>query len=199
MEKCVGNLLDVDGMNQLALIPFFVVACVGCTVAVTDVRAFRVPNAITYPFALAGLAYHGLTPGGWGLGMSLLGMAVGFAVLLFLHLLGAVGAGDVKLMAGVGAWLGASLAIYLFAIAAAATAVYSVVVLIRRQGLYGIIVTTYIQMMQIGALFRHLGEEERVEAVVKRPDCRKRLVPFAAMVALGGIVMLVYACWSQSL
>jgi prepilin peptidase CpaA len=195
MEQNGGNLLDVDGMNQLTLIPFFVVACVGCTVAVTDVRAFRVPNAITYPFVLAGLVYHGLTG---GLGMSLLGMAVGFAVLLFLHVLGAVGAGDVKLMAGVGAWLGASSTIYLFAIAAAATAVYSVTVLIMRQGLYGIVVTTYIQVRQIGTLFKHLGEEERVEAVVTQPDCRMRLVPFAAMVALGGIVMLVYACWSQS-
>ena len=185
-------------MTQLAIIPFFVVACVGCVVAVTDVRAFRVPNAVTYPFVLAGLAYHGLTGGLGGLGMSLLGMAVGFAVLLLLHILGAVGAGDVKLMAGVGAWLGAFSAIYLFAIAAAATAVYSVVVLTMRQGVLGIFVTTYIQVTQIGTLIRHLGEEERVEAVVKLPDCRKRLVPFAAMVALGGIVMLVYACWSQS-
>ena len=79
-----------------------------------------------------------------------------------------------------------------------ATAVYSVVVLTMRQGLYGIIVTSYIQVTQIGTLLKHLGEEERVEAVVKRPDCRMRLVPFAAMVALGGVVMLVYACWSQS-
>lgn len=186
-------------MSQLALIPFFVVACVGCVVAVTDVRAFRVPNAITYPFVLAGLAYHGLTGGLGGLGVSLLGMAVGFAVLLFLHALGAVGSGDVKLMSGVGAWLGASSAVYLFAIAAAATAVYSVVVLVVRQGLYGVIATTYIQMTQIGTLFRHLGEEERVEAVAKRSDCRMRLVPFAAMVALGGIVMLAYACWKHSM
>ncbi len=199
MENYVGDLLDVDGMSQLALVPFFVVACVGSMVAVTDVRAFRVPNKITYPFVLVGLAYHGLTGGLEGLGVSLLGMAVGFAVLLFLHILGAVGAGDVKLMAGVGAWLGATSAIYLFAVAAVATAVYSIVVMITQQGLYGILVTTHIRITQMGALFRHLGEEERVEAVVKRPDCRKRLVPFGAMVALGGIVMLAHACWSQSL
>jgi prepilin peptidase CpaA len=199
MENYVGDLLDVNDMTQVALIPFFVVACVGCTVAVTDVRAFRVPNAITYPFVLAGLAYHTLIPEAGGPLMSLMGMMVGFSVLLFLHILGAVGAGDVKLMAGVGAWLGAFSAIYVFAVAAAATAVYSVVVLVMRQGLFGIVVTTYIQMMQIGTMFKHLGEEERVEAIVKQDDCRKRLVPFAAMVALGGIVMLVYACWRQSL
>lgn len=188
----------MDGMTSLAILPFFVVACVGIAVAVTDVRSFRVPNKITYPFALGGIVFHLVTGGFPGLGMSLAGLAVGFAVLLFLHVLGAVGAGDVKLMAGVGAWLGVTSAVYLFAVAAAATVVYAVAVLIVQHGLYGVLVTTHIRMTQVGAMFKHLGEEERVEAVVKRTDRRQRLVPFGAMVGLGGIVMLVYACWGAN-
>ena len=42
----------------------------------------------------------------WSLGWSLAGTGVGLISLLPLHAIGGMGAGDVKLMAGVGAWLG---------------------------------------------------------------------------------------------
>ena len=81
--------------------------------------------------------------------------------------------------------------------AAMAGAVYSVSLLAWQQGLGGLVVTTQVKLMQVGTVFRHLGETERVEAVVKRADHRRRLVPFGAMIALGGIVILIHACWGQ--
>jgi prepilin peptidase CpaA len=47
--------------------------------------------------------------GGWkGLGMALLGAVAGFAVFLVFYVLGGMGGGDVKLMAGFGAVVGLS-------------------------------------------------------------------------------------------
>ena len=74
--------------------------------AVTDIRARRIPNWLTLSVAVAGLA-QSLTP--WGVvgpSKSILGLALGFAVTFLLYILGGRGAGDVKLTAGIGAWLG---------------------------------------------------------------------------------------------
>ena len=71
-----------------------------------DVASRRIPNWLTVAGLLAGLGFSSLIPNGIGPGSSLLGAVTGFAVLLPLYLLRAMGAGDVKLMAAVGAFLG---------------------------------------------------------------------------------------------
>ncbi len=73
---------------------------------VTDLKAQRIPNFLTLPAILAGLAYHGLTRGLGGLSFAAAGLALGLAVMLVPYLLSVMGGGDVKLMAAVGAWLG---------------------------------------------------------------------------------------------
>ena len=71
-----------------------------------DLRERRIPNWLTASIAIGGLlrgfmAHSGITPG-----MSLLGFGAGFALPLVLFMLNAVGGGDVKLLAAVGAWIG---------------------------------------------------------------------------------------------
>jgi len=75
-----------------------------------DGKELRVPNALTYPMILSGLIYHAVISGwgdwdGGGFNGSLAAMATGLACLLPLYAVGGMGAGDVKLMAGMGAWL----------------------------------------------------------------------------------------------
>lgn len=74
--------------------------------AVTDARMHRVPNYLTVPAALLGLAYHTLAPNGLGPLAALAGFGVGFALLLLPWLMGGGGMGDVKLLAALGTWLG---------------------------------------------------------------------------------------------
>src|ERR1700730_6879177 len=82
--------------------------------AYIDGKQLRVPNWLTFSMVLSGLVYSGLT-GGWaGLGDGLLGMAVGLACLLPLYAVGGMGAGDVKLLAGVGAWMGPAITLGAF-------------------------------------------------------------------------------------
>jgi prepilin peptidase CpaA len=73
---------------------------------VTDLRTRRVPNALTFPAALAGLAFHLFAHGFSGLGWSVAGALLGLLVFLPMFALGGLGAGDVKLAAAVGAWVG---------------------------------------------------------------------------------------------
>ena len=183
-------------MLGLTTFPSIVVVLVALAAAATDVHSFRVPNLLTVPLLLLGVVYHSVTGGIDGFQASMLGGLSGFAIMLILYVPGAVGAGDVKLVAGVGAWLGVWILIYVFAVAAAATLVYSLVLLVRQRRLGACITQIQVVLMQMLAIGKHLkhGEDERVELLVQREDRRKRLVPFAAMIALGVIVVLV---WSQ--
>jgi prepilin peptidase CpaA len=73
--------------------------------AAIDWRTSRVPNALTFAGAAAAIVLAAL-PGGIGVTASLLGAACAFALLLPLWMLRITGAGDVKLFAMVGAFIG---------------------------------------------------------------------------------------------
>jgi prepilin peptidase CpaA len=73
---------------------------------VTDLRARRIPNWLTFAILLTGVAQSCTGYGTITLGQSLLGIIVAAAVPFVLFAIGATGGADVKLMAGIGAWLG---------------------------------------------------------------------------------------------
>ena len=75
--------------------------------AFSDIRARRIPNWLTLSGVIAGFGMNAFLYEGWpGLSLSLGGLAVGFGVYFVLYLLRAMGAGDVKMMAAVGAMVG---------------------------------------------------------------------------------------------
>lgn len=77
-----------------------------------DMREHRIPNPLCLSLLVTGLMAHALFHGWSGLLFGLGGAATGFALLIVLWLMRAMGAGDVKYMAGVGAWLGPELTLY---------------------------------------------------------------------------------------
>jgi prepilin peptidase CpaA len=79
-----------------------------------DLRSRRIPNYLTLGTAVAGLAYNCMSQGLPGLVHGILGMLLGFAFLILPYLWGGIGAGDVKALAALGAWLGPRLTIFLF-------------------------------------------------------------------------------------
>ena len=79
------------------------VAAIACF---TDLRTRRIPNWLTFGAAAAALAFHASQNGASGLLMSVSGWALGVALFLPMFVLRGLGAGDVKLLAALGAWLG---------------------------------------------------------------------------------------------
>jgi prepilin peptidase CpaA len=173
-----------------------VLALFGTVAAVTDIWKFKVHNWLTFPLLLSGLAYHACLPAGRGLGFAIGGSAFGFLILLIFYVVGGVGAGDVKLLAGCGAWLGLHSTFYLFIFAGLATGIYAVCLMVFQGGLFNTIISFQLMGAQIDAFFRHLGPDERVEQIVaNKDDRRKRLIPFAAMVAVGFLALLILNHW----
>jgi prepilin peptidase CpaA len=74
--------------------------------SVFDVATRRIPNWLTVAAILVGLGGHTLTSQGSGIVFSSAGLAVGMVLLLPSVLLGGMGAGDLKLLAAVGALTG---------------------------------------------------------------------------------------------
>jgi prepilin peptidase CpaA len=86
---------------EIALLAVLLVA------AIYDVRFRRIPNWVTVSGAALGLVLNAII--GWGLPgvwFSLRGLGLGFGVYFVLYVMHAMGAGDVKLMAAVGALVG---------------------------------------------------------------------------------------------
>jgi prepilin peptidase CpaA len=111
--------------------PFAVLAIGLAAAVVTDVRTRKIPNVLTGSLAAAGL---GIAVGG-GLVTPLQAMFGMFAGLLLMmpgHLIGAMGAGDVKLMAAVGAVVGPGMIVRVFLYTAVAGGLFALAVATQR-------------------------------------------------------------------
>ncbi len=74
--------------------------------AAIDVRTGRIPNPLTATVAIAGMALAAFGLTGQSVAAAGFGALLGFGLMLPGHLLGGTGAGDVKLLAALGTWLG---------------------------------------------------------------------------------------------
>lgn len=105
------------------------IALIAC---VTDIRSRRIPNVLTFGAALAGLIFH-LVTGGRDAGFdSAMGYLAGTALFLPFFVLGGMGAGDIKLLAALGAWVGPHEVLWLAISASIAGGVFAVVVGLAR-------------------------------------------------------------------
>ena len=110
---------------QIATLGLAAAACVW------DVRTRRIPQLLTLGGAAAGVAFHAAVAG-WPAGVaSLAGWAVGLLLFLLPFVLGGLGAGDVKLLGALGAWIGAANVIWLALYAGVAGGVLALIVAIR--------------------------------------------------------------------
>ena len=109
-----------------------VVLALGLAAAVvTDVRTRRIPNWLTGAIAAAGF---GIACGGGAVtpAQAALGMLAGLLLMMPGHLIGATGAGDVKLMAAIGAVVGPGLIVRAFLYTAVAGGIFALAVAARR-------------------------------------------------------------------
>jgi prepilin peptidase CpaA len=101
--------------------------------AAYDIRYRRIPNWLNVSGVAAGICMNAFLSGWAGLRLSLGGLALSFAAYFLLYAVRAVGAGDVKLMAALGAVAGWQDWVGIFIGAAVAGGLASLIVIARRR------------------------------------------------------------------
>jgi prepilin peptidase CpaA len=148
-----------------------------------DLRTYRIPNYLTLGTALAGIIFQVAVNGISGAGSGMLGLALGFFLLFPVYLLGGMGAGDVKALAALGAWLGPSLTLMLFCYMAIAGGLMALGVLIYK-GLLWAKIRLYWSYLVSWFLLR--------QAKVKpgpAPEADVQGIPYGVAIALGMVAL----------
>lgn len=174
--------------------PYWLVSAVLVYAAYIDGKQLKVPNWITFPMIISGWVYsaiwYGIDGQGWlvGLGWSLAGTAVGLATLLPAYSIGGMGAGDVKLMAGIGAWVHCTITFYAFCVSAVVGAVLAVaMILIARQGQ-----KHWNQFFYIANEIMTVRNPETLATIAAERKSSMRLLPYGIPIAIGTIL---YFAW----
>jgi prepilin peptidase CpaA len=85
--------------------------------AIEDLRTHKIRNWLTLTLIVTGVVLSCTPYGAISVKQSLVGLLVGFALPFALFAVGGMGAGGVKLMAGVGAWIGPWAVVAVFVVA----------------------------------------------------------------------------------
>lgn len=164
----------------------------------SDVQSHRIPNRLVLSGLLLGLTCNGLLPlvadpplgqiGTLGWTGSLLGALAGLAVLLPMYLLRALGAGDVKLMAMVGAFIGPQAVLGAALGTLVAGGVLAVAAALRWR-VVGVMLGNVKTMVQSGVVQLGAGETPRMV----QPSASAGQLPYAIAIAAGTVGYLVWA------
>lgn len=117
----------------------FIYTILGITLLIsliTDIRKRKILNIVTLPAILIGFFYHTYALGWEGFLYSGKGFLVGGAFLLVPFFLGGMGAGDVKLMAAIGALTGTMFTFYSFIYIALIGGVISIFLIMKNKGIW---------------------------------------------------------------
>jgi prepilin peptidase CpaA len=157
--------------------------------AVIDGLKLKVPNWITFPMILSGWVYSTVTFGWQGLAASLLGTAVGLGLLLPAYAIGGMGAGDVKLLAGVGAWMGTITTIYAFCATAMIGGVIALAMIFYRRAWE----KHRNQFFSILNEVTTIRDPELLSAIAAERKKSMLLLPYGIPIALGSIAYFFWA------
>jgi len=173
------------------LLMYLPLACLLACAAGTDLRSRRIPNWLTLTMAVTGVA-QSLTPLAVVTpGQSLVGLLVGLVLPLAIYAVGGLGAGDVKLLAGVGAWVGA----WPLVMIVAAAAVIGLVIVLAQCAYHGRLVALFQNawaLVMSVLLIRRLGVAHVIETGQSRRTLDRQL-PYAVPVLLGTAAVLAFS------
>ncbi|GAA0591070.1 prepilin peptidase [Virgibacillus siamensis] len=152
---------------------------------ITDIKNRKIYNNIIYPALLFNFIYQFITGGWTELGYSFIGFLIGFGLLLIPYMLGGMGAGDVKLLALIGAMKGGNFVFESFIYMALIGAVFAIGVILFRRGVLKSMLY-YISSLKQGV---------RLQGGVSRGSLTATY-PYGVAIAGGAFLCLVMQGWN---
>jgi len=155
----------------------------------TDLRDRKIPNWLTLPGILVGIALNSYLRGWHGTKQSLEGAGLALLVILPLVLLRALGAGDWKLMGAVGAFLGPALFPFILVGSIFVAGVMAIVQMVRTRRVVETICNLAVLVQGFFSL--HFNREISLD----NPVLMK--LPFGVAVAAGTLICACAAWWGR--
>lgn len=161
-------------------------------VAVLDLTTHRIPNRLTVPAAFIAFGINYIATGTNGLMHSAEGLAVGLVIFLPMFLTGGSGAGDVKAMAAIGAFLGPAGAFFAALWTLVVGLFGGLAVLIAATGLNGVreLLARWIFRGYVLCTTGHAAHLSRQE-----DEAASLRFPFGLAIASGTIISLVWGAY----
>ncbi len=154
-----------------------------------DLRERRIPNRVTVPAMVAGLAVHWIAGGWHGLADAALAGLIAGAIFLIFFLAGGMGGGDVKLMAAVGCLSGLSHLGLIVIATAIAGGVFAIAVSLGHRRLRE-------TLRNAGAVLLHHGRRGfEPHPDLNLANARTLRLPFALPVAAGCLFTVCALAW----
>jgi prepilin peptidase CpaA len=155
--------------------------------AIFDIRFRRIPNWLVLAGIIAGGTWNVYSSGWSGLGRAAAGLGLGFALYFPLYLIRARGAGDVKLLAAVGAITGAGNCFWIFLTTAILGGLIAAAVLLIKGRLY----KTLFNVLWILRDILHLQAPYKSSEELDVTTTKGLRLPHGAMIAVGTLAFLV--------
>ncbi len=169
--------------------PIWLVSVVLIVAAVIDGIALKVPNWITFPMIITGWVYSFAVAGLPGLGYSLLGTTVGLMLLYVLYSVGGMGAGDVKLLAGIGAWVHTDHVLNIF-IATTIVGAIMAVIMVAWSGRWS---HHYRQFKMIIAEWLRVRDADKLYEIASERKPRMLLLPYGIPMTIAALGYFAFA------
>lgn len=176
-----------------------VVLLVTVIIAATyDIKEKRIPNALTFPTIIIGIILNIIFNGFQGLSFSIIGFFTGMALFFIPFALGAMGAGDVKLMGAIGSLMGWRFAVIVTLFSAIAGLFVVIVYLIYQKKLFYLLKKYFllfarpiIQFLALSLKSKKLDQIHKNLFLEKHESHTEKLyVPYGVAIALGTLFTL---------
>jgi prepilin peptidase CpaA len=187
-------MIEFDDISRGLVLnwPVWVVSFTLVVAAVIDGLKLKVPNWLTFPMIISGWVYSAaFSPfAGWeGLLYSVVGTVVGLALLLPAYAIGGMGAGDVKLLAGVGAWVWGTATLYAFALSAIIGGIIAILMIVVRRSWF----KHQGQFWMICNEILTVRDPEKLAAIAAERKSSMLLLPYGIPIAIGSIAYFAAA------
>ena len=157
---------------------------IGAAACVTDLHSRRIPNWLTFGATAAAFAAHYAYGGPEAARHAASGWITGLFLFMPLFLLGGMGAGDVKLLAALGAWLGPTGAFWLALYSSMAGGVMALAIAFH----HGYLATAFRNLGALGRFWWTFGPRPMAALTLEKATAPK--LAYAVPMFLGVLVTL---------
>lgn len=191
MRKVIFLPEDFFNIPLLSFIISLLLVVILTFVSLSDIRTRRIPNCFSVILVITSLAVYFLTASTDGLLFSLKGMGLGFIILFVPYLFGGMGAGDVKLMTGVGAAVGPGQVLLALLFTSILGGVLAIVIILAgktfKETLKNFYASAWLTLSGAGGIPLKAGLEAK----------KKTKVPYGFVIACGTVASMLWQVMVQ--